>query len=138
MILFDTNVLIDYWKKPEELLKLDITPDKYAICGVVKSELLHGARTNKEIDDILHFFNSFNLLHTDEYDFEGIGFMLQTLRENGITLPMADVMIAFCAMKYDVPLWTRDGHFRLIQGLYPELTFYYPQGKINAYTNTLR
>ena len=56
MILFDTNVLIDYWKKPEELLKLNITPDKYAICGVVKSELLHGARTNKEIDDILHFF----------------------------------------------------------------------------------
>ena len=129
MILFDTNVLIDYWKKPEELLKLDITPDKYAICGVVKSELLHGARTNKEIDDILHFFNSFNLLHIDEYDFEGIGFMLQTLRENGITLPMADVMIAFCAMKYDVPLWTRDGHFRLIQGLYPELTFYYPKEK---------
>ena len=129
MILFDTNVLIDYWKKPEELLKLDITPDKYAICGVVKSELLHGARTNKEIDDILHFFNSFNLLHTDEYDFEGIGFMLQTLRENGITLPMADVMIAFCAMKYDAPLWTRDGHFRLIQGLYPELTFYYPKEK---------
>lgn len=129
MILFDTNVLIDYWKKPEELLKLDITPDKYAICGVVKSELLHGARTNKEIDDILHFFNSFNLLHTDEYDFEGIGFMLQTLRENGIMLPMADVMIAFCAMKYDVPLWTRDGHFRLIQGLYPELTFYYPKEK---------
>ena len=90
---------------------------------------MHGARTNQEIDNILASFTTFELLHTDEYDFEGVGFMLQTLRENGITLPLTDVMIAFCAMKYDVPLWTRDGHFRLIQGLYPELTFYYPKEK---------
>ena len=127
MILFDTNVLIDYWRKPKELLKLNISPDKFAICGVVKAELLHGAKTNEETNSLLKFFNSFNLLYTDEYDFEGVGFMLQTLRENGITLPLADVMIAFCAIKYDVPLWTQDGHFKLIQGLYPELSFYYPK-----------
>lgn len=127
MILFDTNVLIDYWRKPNELLKLNISPDKFAICGVVKSELLHGAKSNEETDKLLKFFNSFNLLYTNEYDFEGVGFMLQTLRENGISLPLADVMIAFCAIKYDVPLWTQDGHFKLIQGLYPELSFYYPK-----------
>lgn len=127
MILFDTNVLIDYWRKPQELLELDITPDKFSICGVVKAELLHGARSDEEIDDILRFFNSFNLLATDEYDFEGIGLMLQNLRANGVSVPLADVMIAFSAIKYDVPLWTRDGHFRLIQGLYPELAFYNPR-----------
>lgn len=127
MILFDTNVLIDYWRKPQELLELDITPDKFSICGVVKAEFLHGARSDEEIDDILHFFNSFNLLATDEYDFEGIGLMLQNLRTNGVSVPLADVMIAFSAIKYDVPLWTRDGHFRLIQGLYPELAFYNPR-----------
>ena len=132
MILVDSNILIDYWRKPKELLKLNITPDKYATCGVVKSELLHGAKSNEETDNMLHFFSSFNLLYTDEYDFEGIGFMLQTLRENGVTVPLADVMIAFCAIKYDVPLWTRDGHFRLIQGLYPELAFYFPKEK-NTY-----
>lgn len=127
MILFDTNVLIDFWRKPQELLELDITPDKFSICGVVKAELLHGARSDEEIDDILHFFNSFNLLTVDEYDFEGIGLMLQNLRANGVSVPFADVMIAFSAIKYDVPLWTRDGHFRLIQGLYPELAFYNPR-----------
>ncbi len=124
MILFVTNVLIDYWRKPEELLKLNITPDKFAICGLVKSELLHGARNNAEIDKMLHFFNSFNLLQTDEYDFEGVGLILQNLRANGVTVPLTDVMIAFCAMKYDVPVWTQDGHFRLIQGLYPELALF--------------
>ena len=127
MILADSNILIDYYRNRESELAKKIDSLPVAICGVVKTELLHGARTNQEIDNILASFTTFELLHTDEYDFEGIGFMLQTLRENGITLPMTDVMIAFCAMKYDVPLWTRDGHFRLIQGLYPELTFYYPK-----------
>lgn len=129
MILADSNILIDYYRNRESELAKKIDSLPVAICGVVKTELLHGARTNQEIDNILASFTTFELLHTDEYDFEGIGFMLQTLRENGITLPMTDVMIAFCAMKYDVPLWTRDGHFRLIQGLYPELTFYYPKEK---------
>lgn len=129
MILADSNILIDYYRNRESELTKKIDSLPVAICGVVKTELLHGARTNQEIDNILASFTTFELLHTDEFDFEGIGFMLQTLRENGIKLPMADVMIAFCAMKYDVPLWTRDGHFRLIQGLYPELTFYYPKEK---------
>ena len=70
MILFDTNILIEYWRKPEELLKLNISPDKFAICGLVKSELLHVAKSYDEVDKMLNFFNSFNLLHTDEYDFE--------------------------------------------------------------------
>ena len=127
MILVDSNILIDYYRnrKSELAKKIDSLP--IALCGVVKSEVLHGARTNNEINNILASFGTFDLLHTDEYDFEGVGFMLQTLRENGITLPLADVIIAFCAIKYDVPLWTQDGHFKLIQGLYPELSFYYPQ-----------
>ena len=124
MILFDSNVLIDYWRKPAELLKLNITPDKYSICGVVKSELLHGAVSSEEIDRMLHFFKSFNLLTTDEYDFEGVGLMLQHLRSNGIQVPLADAMIAFCAVKYDAALWTRDKHFQQIQLMYPELELY--------------
>ena len=84
----------------------------------------YGAKSNDEIDHMLKSFATFDLLHTDEYDFEGVGFILKTLRENGVTVPLTDVMIAFCAMKYDVPVWTQDGHFRLIQGLYPELALY--------------
>lgn len=129
MILVDSNILIDYYRSRDSELAKMIDSMPIAICGVVKSEVLHGARTNEEIYDILHSFETFNLLYTDEYDFEGVGFMLQTLRENGVTVPLADVMIAFCAIKYDVPLWTRDGHFRLIQGLYPELAFFFPSQK---------
>ena len=44
MILCNTNILIDFWKNPKELNKLNISKDKHSICGIVKSELLHGAK----------------------------------------------------------------------------------------------
>ena len=83
MILVDSNILIDYYRSRNSELAKKIDSMSIAICGVVKSELLHGARTNEEIDNMLHSFVTFDLLYTDEYDFEGVGFMLQTLRENG-------------------------------------------------------
>ncbi|MBR4790133.1 MAG: PIN domain-containing protein [Treponema sp.] len=126
MILFDTNVLIDFWKNPKELLKLDITPDKFSICGPVRTELLHGAKDN-EVNDILALFKGFNNIVMDDYDWEGAGFILQTMRSNGFQIPFADAVIAFIAMKYDIPLWTQDTHFLLIQGCYPELKLYSPK-----------
>ena len=80
MILLDSNILIDYWRKPEELLKLNISKDKHSICGVVKSELLHGAKDDEEADRMLGFFQSFNLVTVDEYDWEFSGLMLQNFR----------------------------------------------------------
>lgn len=62
MILLDSNILIDYWRKPEELLKLNISKDKHSICGVVKSELLHGAKDDEEADRMLVFFSHSILL----------------------------------------------------------------------------
>ena len=126
MILFDTNVLIDFWKNPKELLKLDITPDKFSICGPVRTELLHGAKDN-EVNDILALFKGFNNIVMDDYDWEGAGFILQTMRSNGFQIPFADAVIAFIAMKYDILLWTQDTHFLLIQGCYPELKLYSPK-----------
>ena len=123
MILFDTNVLIDFWRNPERLLELEISPDKFALCGVVRSELLNSAK-DEEIDKMLAFFQGFNNLSSDDYDWEGTGLILQTLRTNGVQIPLADALIAFTAMKYDIPLWTRDNHFKFVQGYYPELKLY--------------
>ena len=126
MILADSNILIDYYRDRNSKLAKKIDSMSLAICGIIKAEILHGAKNSEETDNLLASFSTFDLLHIDEYDYEGAGFILQTLRENGLSVPFTDVMIAFCAMKYDAQLWTNDGHFRLIQGLYPELSFYHP------------
>lgn len=124
MILLDTNILIDYWRKPEELLKLNISKDKHSICGVVKSELLHGAKDDEEAERMLGFFQSFNLITVDEYDWEFSGMMLQNFRQEGYSIPVTDALIAYLGIKYDIPVWTKDHHFKLIQAVYPELKLY--------------
>ena len=124
MILLDSNILIDYWRKPEELLKLNISKDKHSICGVVKSELLHGAKDDEEADRMLGFFQSFNLVTVDEYDWEFSGLMLQNFRQEVYSIPVTDVLIAYLGIKYDIPVWTKDHHFKLIQAVYPELKLY--------------
>ena len=124
MILPDTNILIDFWRNPEKMQNVNINPNDFAISGPIKTELLQGAKDDDDFDAILHFFEGFRLLVTDEYDYEYTGLLLQTLRKQGIQLPMADALIAYTAIKYDVPLWTKDKHFKYIQAIYPELKLF--------------
>ena len=84
MILVDTNILIDYYKSRNSEIANIIDSTDVAICGVVKTELLHGAINDDEIDKFLHSFSTFELKVTDEYDWEFSGLMLQTLRQNGL------------------------------------------------------
>ena len=124
MILADTNVMVDYFRSRESELAKKIDSMQIALCGAVRAELLHGARSDMETDDYLEAFKTFENLVSDDYDWDGCGMLLNTLRSNGIHVPLVDAMIAFVAMKYDVPLWTRDKHFNFIRGLYPELKLY--------------
>ena len=124
MILADSNVLIDYFRSRDSELAKKIDSMPIALCGIVRAELLHGARNDEEIDDFLASFKTFENLINDDYDWDGTGVLLQTLRTNGIQVPLADALIAFTAIKYDIPLWTRDNHFKFIQGFYPELKLY--------------
>ena len=124
MVLADTNIMIDYFRFRDSDLAKKIDTMDIGLCGAVRAEVIHGARSDYEIDNYLEAFKTFDYLINDDYDWEGTGFILQTLRSNGVAVPFADALIAFTAMKYDIPLWTRDTHFLLIQAYYPELKLY--------------
>ena len=127
MVLADSNIMIEYFRSRDSELARKIDTMDIALCGVVRAEIIHGARTEQEINNYLAAFNTFVKPANDDYDWEGAGFILQTMRSNGFQIPFADAVIAFIAMKYDIPLWTRDTHFLLIQGYYPELKLYSPK-----------
>ena len=124
MVLADSNIMIDYFRSRDSDLAKKIDTMDIGLCGTVRAEVIHGARSDYEIDNYLEAFKTFDFLINDDYDWEGTGFILQTLRANGVAVPFADALIAFTAMKYDIPLWTRDTHFLLIQAYYPELKLY--------------
>ena len=123
MVLVDTNVIIDYWKNPDERLTTIFENEDIAVCGVIEAELLHGARTEKEIDTINEALSCFEMLHVGE-NWNQLGMMLYKLRKGGVTLPFTDAIIAQVAINNDVSVLTSDHHFKLIQSVIPELKLY--------------
>lgn len=124
MILADTNILIDYFRGSDSAFNKKFDSLKIGICGIVKSELLHGAKTDDEANNMIKTFTSFDLITIDEYDWEFSGLMLQSIRSQGFSIPVTDALIAYLGIKYDIPVWTKDHHFRYIQAIYPELKLY--------------
>lgn len=49
MILVDTSVIIDYWRKPRRAVEEALLTADAGICGVVLAELLHGASSEEAV-----------------------------------------------------------------------------------------
>ena len=123
MILVDTNIIIDYWKTPDDKTTNIFEKEDIAICGVVEAELIHGALSEKEIGKILEAVSCFENLPFSG-DWISLGKMLNKLRKSGFTVPFTDAIIAQTAIEYDVSLLTNDHHFTLINSVIPELQLY--------------
>jgi predicted nucleic acid-binding protein len=124
MILVDTNIIIDVWKNPKSDMIDTFTENDIAINGIIKTELLHGARTDKEIENIEIALSDFFFFGVNDAEWFEIGVMFNTLRRKGLNLPVQDVIIAFTALKHDLLLWTNDKHFALIKKYFSELSLF--------------
>lgn len=128
MILVDTNVIVNLWKSAsEEEIKAFYEQD-VAICGVVKSELLHGAYSESNLNQMafdLSLLTEFNIQASQWEDF---GRFLYRLRTNGLSVPYADALIAFIAITNNLEIKTNDKHFRLMQVVVPEIKLTSEQG----------
>lgn len=123
MILVDTNIIIDYWKKPSDRITEIFKKEDIAICGVIQAELIHGARSEKDIAVILNAVSCLVKLSYSD-DWEKLGRMLYKLRTAGVTVPFSDAVIAQVAIEHNIPLFSNDKHFVLMQKVFPELKLY--------------
>ena len=123
-ILADSNIFIDFWKKPNQTLIETFVSEDVVICGVVKSELMQGAKSDADLVRIREALDEFEELAFEESDWEKLGFQLYKLRTKGITVPFQDVTITLLSIKYNVPVWTNDKHFSLIKSVLPELQLF--------------
>ncbi|MCK5725769.1 MAG: PIN domain-containing protein [Thiotrichaceae bacterium] len=115
-VLFDTCAWIDFLRYPEgilgDMIAEAIEMDKALLCGVVKAELLQGAKGKKENQQLNLLFSSIESLPCDEALWNEAGLLLQDLRRKGITLPLTDALIAVVARKHRVDIVTLDKHFQ--------------------------
>lgn len=122
MILYDTNIIIDNWKKIKKYSDKQLS--EITICGVVETEFLYGSISEQDTENMLKFFESVNFISMEDSDWIYVGKFLLNLRKKGIQIPTTDAIIAYLAIKNDCPVFTNDKHFKLIKQIYPKLELF--------------
>lgn len=113
-VLADSSVWIAYFRgksSPEvDCLDTLLEQDRVALCGVVEMELLRGVRTaeRRRLRDLL---KGLPFVETIREDFVTAGERLCQLREQGVTIPATDALIAMVCKRHGLELLTLDSHF---------------------------
>lgn len=124
MTLVDTSVIIACLRTAGSGIIELVRGRDAAICGVIRSEVLHGARGEAELGQLNEALDDFHQLRTTERDWDQLGRNLYSLRVRGITIPLADALIAAVAMRNGIEVWTYDAHFERMQAVLSELKLF--------------
>jgi predicted nucleic acid-binding protein len=109
MNLLDTGIVIESLRERKHEIG--------AISIIALVEVLRGLEAKKrpKIKDLLE--RSFDLLNLDNQVIETYCNLYEKLKEQGTPIPDADLLIAATAISHDVPLKTKDEHFRRLEYL---------------------
>jgi predicted nucleic acid-binding protein len=124
MILVDTSVIIDYARGKDAKLVARLPKLPVAVCGIVRAELLCGARDPKHRGDLLTLLATFSQISIADAVWDAVGDSLAALRAKGITVPFPDVAIATLGIEHDLEVWARDPHFPMMQKVLPTLKLF--------------
>lgn len=124
MILLDSCVLIDYSRgKDPKLLSL-FAALSLAVCGVVRAEVLAGARSATDRNKLIGLLDRVAQVPIPDIFWDAVGDNLRTLRASGITVPFPDVVLVTVAIGNAYEFWTRDAHFGQMQRALPQLKLF--------------
>ncbi len=117
----DTNAVIAYREGIYEVCTLIDEADVIILPVTVLGELLYGAlnsaKTEKN-EKIIQKFAAYSLvMQIDEAvttRYAGVRF---NLKKNGTPIPENDIWIAAACLELEVPILSRDAHFKYVEGL---------------------
>ncbi len=102
-VLIDTSAWIDFFRNKSgpvgDIVSDLIQSDRAYLAGPIISELLHGARGKKEASQLEFIFSTIPYLEICRSDWEMTGKSLRKLRENGLTIPLTDVLISSVSIR---------------------------------------
>lgn len=124
MPLVDSTVVIVYLRTLDAKLLALFRSHPVKITGLVRAELLAGARDAAEAVATTAAADSFAQLDFPHSLWDSVGHNRARLRPKGLTLPFNDVVLATLAMHYDLEVWSRDRHFVMLQSVFPTLRLF--------------
>jgi predicted nucleic acid-binding protein len=124
MIIVDASVVIDYIRGQDPKLQALLLAFPVAICGVTRAEVLCGSRDPAHRQKLIVTLAPFHFVSLPDSLWDTVGDNLAALRSKGITVPLADAVIATLGIENDVEVWARDPHFPLIQKVLPRLKLF--------------
>ena len=124
MVIVDTNILIGFLRHPDEETLRCLQENSVCLCGVVKAELMHGARSSEDCERLSNALECFPCLGMKESDWVNLGRNLYALRSHGVTVPFQDAIIVTIALSNFASVWTNDRHFNMMKTVFPDLKLF--------------
>jgi predicted nucleic acid-binding protein len=125
MILVDSGVLIDFLRTKDADLAALFRSLPVAVCGATRAEIFCGARSSADRQRLAVFLSPFQQVSIADSLWDALGDNLAALRASGITVPLADAIIATVGIENNIEVWTRDPHFRKMQQVLSRLRLFH-------------
>ena len=123
-VLFDSSVWICYlrpkgWTDLKAAVQLAFVEEHVHTCPVVKAEVLIGTRDEAGFARLVGSFRALPDVTITDHVWEAATRLGYTLRRQGLTIPLTDLVIAQAAIENELVLWHVDGHFEQIRAASP-------------------
>ena len=124
MKLIDSSAWIEFYRKEgkneyKSWISKAIGDNETAVNGIIQAEILSFTKTRSDYNSVFSDFSSLHNLELNAPVFSKTSEIGLNLRNKGITIPLADLIIASCALVYDTELIHFDSHYRYLSEHYP-------------------
>ena len=118
-----TSVWIPYFRdgggEQGDLIDALLDENRVHINGIAVTELLTGARSAVEVDNLSSALAGLKLVPSDRASFESAGRNGFALKRKGISVPLSDIIIATDCIDHGLVLIEADRHFAAISDHLP-------------------
>lgn len=120
-VIVDTSVWVQAFRSPNSVEKQEverlIRSGQAMMLGIVSTELLRGARDERELEALERRLGALPFLELSKETWREAGMLLFHLRRQGLSVPLPDALIAAIALEGGHEVYTLDEHFRRVPGL---------------------
>ena len=120
-VVVDTSQWIQYFRmagssEAAEVRRL-LTAGDVVMVGIVYAEVLRGARDEMQFNMLKGQLGALPFAEVTKETWRRAGCLLADLKWQGLTISLADAVIAALALQHGFSVFTRDEHFRRVPGL---------------------